>query len=160
MSAREDPACVSDSAIVPENRPASIGRRNASTCSGVPNFASRLALAMVSIRYPVVLMLAAENQAKPASATVTGSWAPPNSPSIAMPIRSAWVNASSASLTSPMTVTFSPSKRGSSTSLFLLCGAKYRVANCSHRSSRESNVSRECSAKRSRFVSSSTCSHS
>ena len=75
MSASDDPACVSDSAIVPENRPASIGRRNVSTCSEVPNCASRLALAMVSIRYPVVLMLAAENQAKPACATVTGSCA-------------------------------------------------------------------------------------
>ena len=50
MSASDEPAWVSDSAIVPENRPASIGRMNASICSGVPNFAIRFALAMVSIR--------------------------------------------------------------------------------------------------------------
>ena len=50
MSASDEPACVSDRAIVPENRPAIIGRMKASICSGVPNFAIRFALAMVSIR--------------------------------------------------------------------------------------------------------------
>ena len=108
----------------------------------------------------MVLTLAAENQAKPASATVAGNCAPPRPWSIAMPIRSALANASHASFTSGITVTLSPSKLGSFASLFLLCGAKYRVANCSHRSRTPSKVSRECSANRSRLVSSSTRSHS
>ena len=107
-----------------------------------------------------MLTLAAENQANPASATVMGSCAPPMAWSIPMLIRSASAKASRASLTSGMTVTFSPSKLGSLASLFLLCGAKYLVASCSHRSSTPSNVSRECSANRSRLVSSSTRSHS
>src|SRR3981081_2470577 len=160
MSASDDPAWVSESAIVPENRPASSGFTEASSCSSVPNLASRFAFAIVSMRYPVVLTLAAENQANPASATAVGNCAPPRVWPIAMLIRSAWANASHASFTSPMTVTFSPSKLGSFASLFLLCGAKYRVASCSHRSRTPSNVSRECSANRSRFVSSSTRSHS
>ena len=49
-SASDEPACVSDSAIVPVNRPASIGRTKASICSSVPNLVSRLAFAIVSIR--------------------------------------------------------------------------------------------------------------
>ena len=43
-------AAGSDSAMVPVNRPASIGLTKVSICSGVPNLASRLALAIVSIR--------------------------------------------------------------------------------------------------------------
>ena len=50
MSASDEPAWVSERAIVPENRPASIGLRNASIWSGLPNLASRLALAIVSMR--------------------------------------------------------------------------------------------------------------
>ena len=50
MSASDEPACVSDSAIVPVKRPASIGLTNVSICSSSPNFAIRFALAIVSIR--------------------------------------------------------------------------------------------------------------
>ena len=50
MSASDDPACGSESAMVPVNRPASIGVTNASICSALPNLVNRLALAMVSIR--------------------------------------------------------------------------------------------------------------
>ena len=42
-------------------------------------------------------------------------------------MRSAWANASHASFTSGIIVTFSPSKVGSLASLVLLCVAKYRV---------------------------------
>jgi hypothetical protein len=124
ISASDDPAWVSDSAMVPVKRPASIGCTHVETCSGVPNLAIRLALAMVSIRYPEVLTLAAEIQANPAWATVAGSCAPPSSASKPIPTRSALANACSASLTSGMTVTVVPSKVGSLASLSLLCGAK------------------------------------
>jgi hypothetical protein len=50
MSASDEPACVSESAIVPVNRPASIGFTNVSTCSASPNLEMRFALATVSIR--------------------------------------------------------------------------------------------------------------
>src|ERR1700730_1473231 len=65
-----------------------------------------------------------------------------------MPIamRSARANASSASFTSGMIVTVLPSKLGSFASLFLLCGAKYRVATDSHKSRTSANVSSQCSA--------------
>ncbi len=82
-----------------------------------------------------MLTLAAENQANAACATAAGSWAPPSRSSIDIAIRSACANASHASFTSGMTVTFSPSNVGSLASLFWLCVAKYRVANCSQRSS-------------------------
>ena len=67
-------------------------------------------------------MLAAENQPNAAWATVIGSCAPPSSASIPMLSRSAAANASSACLTSGMTVTVCPSKVGSWASLVLLCG--------------------------------------
>ncbi len=50
MSASDEPAWVSDRAIVPENRPLIIGFTNVSTWSSVPNLASRFAFAIVSIR--------------------------------------------------------------------------------------------------------------
>jgi hypothetical protein len=48
MSARLEPACGSESAMVPKNRPSTIGATYRSTCSGVPCSVSRLAAAMVS----------------------------------------------------------------------------------------------------------------
>jgi len=50
----EDPACGSDSAMVPEKRPANSLRAKTSFCSSVPCTISRLALPLVSSPPPML----------------------------------------------------------------------------------------------------------
>ena len=78
MSASDEPACGSDRHIVPWNRPSTIGRTYASTCSSEPWASSRLALPTVSIAYDQVPMFAAWNHAKQAVWTTCGSCRPPD----------------------------------------------------------------------------------
>ena len=79
MSPSEDPACGSESAIVPYQRPSITGLANRSTCSGVPWVAIRLALPWARKGYAVTATLAAENQLDDACCTTNGSCMPPSS---------------------------------------------------------------------------------
>ena len=85
---------------------------------------------------------------------------PPYSSSNSPAISPASAKTSSARATSGISSTLPSTIRGSFSSAFRLCGAKCSVAICSARSRTASNVSRECSAYRSRLVSDSTSSHS
>jgi hypothetical protein len=75
-------------------------------------------------------------------------------------MRPASLNDFSATAISGIIVTRSPSNVGSLASLLRLCGANRSVAMTSQVSSAASNVYREWSAKRGRFVSDSASSHS
>ena len=116
-SPRLEPACGSESVIVPKKRPSSIGVTKRSTCSGVPCASSSPAFATVRNEYAAVPMLAAVNHAMHAEATTCGTCCPPTSSSSVSVSRSALANASSAVAISGMSRTFSPSKTGSSVSL-------------------------------------------
>jgi len=77
---------------------------------------------------------------------------PPYSSSKEPAISPASVNTFSAFATSGIISTLPSTNRGSFSSAFRLCGAKWSVAICSARSRTASKVSRECSAKRGRVV--------
>ena len=116
-SPRLEPACGSDSVIVPKKRPSSIGPTQRSTCSGEPCASSSPALAMVRKEYAAVPMLAAVNHAMQADATTCGTCRPPCSSSSDRVSRSARASFCSAASISGMRVTVEPSNDGSSVSL-------------------------------------------
>ena len=146
MSASDEPACGSERHIVPWNRPSTIGRTYASTCSSEPWARSRLALPTVSIAYDQVPMPAAWNHAKQAVWTTCGSCRPPTRSSMPPPISPASATVSSAAFTSAGRRTRPSTNWGSAASESLLYGANRSAAISAHRSSTASKVSRECSA--------------
>ncbi|SCD83496.1 hypothetical protein GA0115246_106701 [Streptomyces sp. SolWspMP-sol7th] len=145
-SASEEPACGSERHIVPNQRPSAMGRTKVSICSRLPWASRRFALPMVRKGYADVPTFAAWNHAKHASVTTRGSCIPPTEASSPALVSPASAKTFSASPTSGMTCTRSPSKVGSCASPSLLWGAKWRAARVSLSSSTASNVARSCSA--------------
>ncbi len=105
-------------------------------------------------------MLAAWNQRKQARATTCGSCSPPCSASNPAEISPDSANTFSAAATSGMTCDPGTVEGRLLQVVAAVVGAKSRSAICCETSRNASNVSRECSANRSRPVSASTSSHS
>ncbi len=114
MSASEEPACGSDRHIVPRKRPSSIGPTNVSTCSGLPCASSRFAFAIVRNGYAAVADVGGlepqEAGLRDGLRAAASRRRPSSIPAPTMPVSA---NTRSASATSGMMCTRSPSNVGS-----------------------------------------------
>ena len=124
MSPSDEPACGSDSAIVPKNRPSIIGFIQRSRCASSPNAASRCAAPIVRNAYAFAEPFAALKTMPAADDSVDGNCKPPSSATNVAPMKPASTYARTARLSESGVATLPPSSRNGNASSSAADGAK------------------------------------